>query len=53
MDDYVYYVRVFGHTVDFLFGIFLFLNGACILIYESGGAIRAIMICMHAYINVW
>lgn len=53
LDDYVYYIRAFGNTVEFFFGIFLFLNGAWILIYEYGGAIRALMMCIHAYFNIW
>lgn len=53
LDDYVYYIRAFGNTVEFFFGIFLFFNGAWILIFESGGAIRAVMMCIHAYFNIW
>ena len=72
LDDYVYYVRAFGNSVEFCFGIFLFFNGAWILIFESGnngivtricrqiisniilgGAIRALMMCIHAYFNIW
>lgn len=53
LDDYVYYIRAFGNTVEFCFGIFLFFNGAWILIFESGGAIRAVMMCIHAYFNIW
>uniref|UniRef100_A0A1B6C141 RING-type domain-containing protein n=1 Tax=Clastoptera arizonana TaxID=38151 RepID=A0A1B6C141_9HEMI len=53
LDDYVYYIRAFGNTVEFCFGIFLFFNGAWILFFESGGAIRAGMMCIHAYFNIW
>ncbi|KAB0794856.1 hypothetical protein PPYR_11695 [Photinus pyralis] len=53
LDDYVYYIRAFGNTIEFCFGIFLFFNGAWILIFESGGAIRAVMMCIHAYFNIW
>ncbi|XP_055588852.1 protein TRC8 homolog isoform X2 [Uranotaenia lowii] len=53
LDDYVYYIRAFGNSVEFCFGIFLFFNGAWILIFESGGAIRALMMCIHAYFNIW
>ncbi|XP_069674174.1 protein TRC8 homolog isoform X2 [Periplaneta americana] len=53
LDDYVYYIRAFGNTVEFCFGIFLFFNGAWILVFESGGAIRAVMMCIHAYFNIW
>lgn len=53
LDDYVYYIRAFGNSVEFCFGIFLFFNGAWILVFESGGAIRALMMGIHAYFNIW
>lgn len=36
LDDYLYYVRAFGNSVEFCFGILLFFNGAWILVFESG-----------------
>ncbi|XP_064630028.1 protein TRC8 homolog [Lineus longissimus] len=53
LDDYVYYVRSTGSTIEFFFGIFLFCNGAWIMVFESGGTIRACMMCIHAYFNIW
>ncbi|KAA0202405.1 hypothetical protein HAZT_HAZT003962 [Hyalella azteca] len=53
LDDYVYYIKAFGNTVEFLFGIVLFFNGLWIYFFESGGAIRALMMCIHAYVNLW
>ncbi|KAG5893529.1 hypothetical protein JTB14_006065 [Gonioctena quinquepunctata] len=53
LDDYIYYIRAFGNTIEFCFGIFLFFNGAWILFFESGSAIRAVMMCIHAYFNIW
>ncbi|CAI9718692.1 protein TRC8 homolog [Octopus vulgaris] len=53
LDDYVYYIQSAGNTVEFLFGIFLFCNGTWIMLFESGGTIRAIMMCIHAYFNIW
>ncbi|XP_071792659.1 E3 ubiquitin-protein ligase RNF139-like [Asterias amurensis] len=53
LDDYVYYIKATGSTIEFLFGIFLFGNGVWILIFESGGVIRAIMIVIHAYFNIF
>ncbi|XP_011331071.1 protein TRC8 homolog isoform X2 [Ooceraea biroi] len=52
-DDCVYIIRSFGNTVEFAFGIILFFNGFWILVFESGGAIRAVMMCIHAYFNIW
>ena len=53
LDDYIYYIKGTGNTIEFLFGIFLFCNGAWILLFESGGMIRAVMMCIHAYFNIW
>ncbi|KAL1137807.1 hypothetical protein AAG570_009503 [Ranatra chinensis] len=53
LDDYVYYIRAFGNTVEFCCGIVLFFNGTWILIFESGGAIRAGMMGVHVYFNIW
>ncbi|KAF7275926.1 hypothetical protein GWI33_011096 [Rhynchophorus ferrugineus] len=53
LDDYIYYIRSFGNAVEFCFAIFLFFNGAWILLFESGSAIRAVMMCIHAYFNIW
>ncbi|CAL7938181.1 unnamed protein product [Xylocopa violacea] len=53
LDDCVYIIRSFGNTIEFAFGIFLFFNGFWILVFESGGTIRAIMMCIHAYFNIW
>ncbi len=33
--------------------LFLFFNGAYILLFESYGAVRAIMMCIHAYFHIW
>lgn len=53
LDDYVYYIKAVGSTFEFLSGIFLFVNGLWILVFESGGIIRAAMMCIHAYFNIF
>lgn len=53
LDDYVYYIQSTGNTIEFIFGIFLFCNGAWIMCFESGGFIRALMMCIHVYFNIW
>lgn len=53
LDTYIYYIRAAGNAIEFLFSIFLFFNGGWMLIFESGGTIRACMICFHAYFNIW
>ena len=42
-----------GNTVEFCFAVFLFFNGGWILLFESGGTIRALMMLIHAYCNIW
>ena len=53
LDDAVYYVKAVGNTVEFCFAVFLFFNGGWILFFESGGTIRAVMMVVHAYFNIW
>jgi len=53
LDDYVYRIRSTGSTVEFIFGMLLFGNGSWILLFESGGVLRAAMMCIHAYFNIW
>merc|ERR1719361_1862154 len=53
LDDAVYYVRSLGNTVEFCFAVFLFFNGGWIFLFESGGTIRALMMLIHAYCNIW
>ena len=53
LDDCVYYVKAAGNSVEFCFAVFLFLNGGWILLFESGGTIRALMMVIHAYCNIW
>lgn len=53
LDDYIYYIQSTGNTIEFLFGIFMFCNGGWIMLFESGGAIRAVMMCVHAYLNIF
>ncbi len=53
LDDAVYYVKATGNSVEFCFAVFLFFNGGWILMFESGGTIRAIMMLIHAYCNIW
>ena len=52
-DDYVYVVQSVGKTIEFFIGIFLFVNGVWKFVFESGGAVRAVMMCLHAYFNIW
>ena len=53
LDDAIYYVKGFGHVTEFCIALFLFFNGAYILFFESYGAIRAVMMCIHAYFHIY
>lgn len=53
LDDYVYYVRSAGNVLEFLFGVVMFGNGAYTMAFESGSKIRACMMCLHAYFNIY
>ncbi|OCT77154.1 hypothetical protein XELAEV_18032350mg [Xenopus laevis] len=53
LDDYVYYVRSTGSIVEFVFGVIMFGNGAYTMMFESGSKIRACMMCLHAYFNIY
>jgi E3 ubiquitin-protein ligase RNF139 len=53
LDDYVYYIQASCSSFEFLCGIFLFCNGAWIVLFESGGIIRALMMAIHAYLNIF
>lgn len=45
--------RCVGRALEFLVGLFLLCNSAFILVFESGGAIRAVLVGLHAYFNLW
>lgn len=53
LDDYVYYVRSTGNIIEFIFGLIMFGNGAYTMVFESGSKIRACMMCLHAYFNIY
>uniref|UniRef100_A0A3P9J0Q1 E3 ubiquitin-protein ligase RNF139 n=1 Tax=Oryzias latipes TaxID=8090 RepID=A0A3P9J0Q1_ORYLA len=53
LDDYVYYVRSSGNIIEFLFGVIMFGNGAYTMMFEAGSKIRACMMCLHAYFNIY
>ncbi|XP_063307143.1 E3 ubiquitin-protein ligase RNF139 [Pelobates fuscus] len=53
LDDYVYHVRSTGNIIEFIFGVIMFGNGAYTMMFESGSKIRACMMCLHAYFNIY
>jgi len=52
-DDWIFYIKSFGNSVQFVFAVFLFLNGGWVLFFEAGGSFRALMMGIHAYYNIW
>ncbi|KAM9419492.1 E3 ubiquitin-protein ligase RNF139-like isoform 1-T1 [Salvelinus alpinus] len=53
LDDYVYCVRSTGSVIEFVFGVIMFGNGAYTMMFEAGSKIRACMMCLHAYFNIY
>lgn len=53
LDEYIYSVKAVGHSFEFITAIFLFFNGAYILLFESYGIIRVVMMVIHAYFHIW
>ncbi|XP_029587697.1 E3 ubiquitin-protein ligase RNF139 [Salmo trutta] len=53
LDDYVYCVRSTGNVIEFVFGVIMFGNGAYTMMFEAGSKIRACMMCLHAYFNIY
>lgn len=53
LDDYVYYIQSTGNTLEFLFKIFTFFNAGWIMVFESWGLTRTLMMCVHAYFNIF
>lgn len=52
LDDYIFRVKALTSCFEFLLGVFLLFNGLYIFCYESRGALRAIMLAVHAYSNI-
>lgn len=53
LDDFNFYIKAVCGCLEFCCGIFLFLNGAYIFIFESGGVIRFVMMIIHLYCNIY
>ena len=53
LDDFIFVIKTFGHSVEFLVAIFLFFNGLYIVVFESYGSIRCIMMVIHAYFHIY
>ncbi|KAJ8394626.1 hypothetical protein AAFF_G00044290 [Aldrovandia affinis] len=53
LDDYVYYARSSGYVLEFAFGVMMFGNGAYSMMFESGNKTRVLMMCLHAYFNIY
>nr|CAB3265627.1 E3 ubiquitin-protein ligase RNF139-like [Phallusia mammillata] len=53
LDDWVFYIQSTSHTIEFICGCVMFVNGAYVLFFESGSALRAFMMSMHAYVNIY
>ena len=52
-DDIIYYLKLSGKLIEFLFGIFLFGNGVWMVLFESAGLLRVVIMLAHLYFNIW
>ena len=53
IEDVTFYIKAVSGTLDFLCGVFLFINGAYIFLFESSGLIRLTMMIIHCYMNIY
>ena len=51
-DEYIFRIKAITACFEFILGVFLLFNGLYILCFESRGALRAIMLAIHAYLNI-
>lgn len=51
-DEYIFTIKAVTSCFEFVLGVFLLLNGIYIFLYESRGALRALMLGIHAYTNI-
>ncbi|CAF0986426.1 unnamed protein product [Adineta ricciae] len=51
-DEYIFRIKAITSCFEFLLGVFLLLNGFYILCFESRGALRALMLAIHAHLNI-
>lgn len=52
-DEWIFYIKSFGNSVQFVFAVLIFLNGGWVLLFEEGGVFRLFMMVTHAYYNIW
>lgn len=51
-DEYIFRVKAIGSCCEFMIGVFLLFNGFYILCFEARGALRALMLAIHAHLNI-
>jgi E3 ubiquitin-protein ligase RNF139 len=51
-DEYIFRIKAVTSCFEFILGVFLLFNGFYILCFEARGALRALMLAIHAYLNI-
>ena len=51
-DEYLFRIKAVTSCFEFVLGVFLLFNGLYIFMFESRGALRALMLGIHAYTNI-
>ena len=52
-DDANFKIRSVANCLEFACGVVMFVNGAYVFLFESGNWLRAIMMALHAYHNIY
>ncbi|XP_060517096.1 protein TRC8 homolog [Cylas formicarius] len=53
LDDYIFYAESLSSLIEVGFHVALFVIGVYIMIYESTGVVRMVVLCIQAYFNIW
>ncbi|GFS55361.1 protein TRC8 homolog [Trichonephila inaurata madagascariensis] len=53
LDDYIFYLKFSVTSTEFILGIYLLFNSMWIFTYETTSIIRACMMGLHIYFNIW
>ncbi|GFR18306.1 protein TRC8 homolog [Trichonephila clavata] len=53
LDDYIFYLKFSVTSAEFILGIYLLFNSMWIFTFETTSMIRACMMGLHIYFNIW
>lgn len=53
LEDYVFWIKSTASVVEFICGSVMFVNGLYVFMFESSNLLRAFLMSMHAYLNIY